>query len=106
MRFRVSDPQGVAAKRRRLRSQSIEALRAAWLAKRSESAAARTGLLVANDGFFRNQDESGITSFDESSKAPDNAAIGKFGFVQKAVFHLCDAFIVYARMVEDGLLFD
>lgn len=64
------------------------------------------GLLVVNDGFFRNQDESGITSFDESSKAADNAAIGKFGFGQKAVFHLCDAFIVYARMVEDGLLFD
>ncbi|WP_067732778.1 sacsin N-terminal ATP-binding-like domain-containing protein [Novosphingobium naphthalenivorans] len=59
------------------------------------------GLLVANDGFFRRQDESGITSFGESSKAADNAAIGKFGFGQKAVFHLCDAFIVYARR-EDG----
>lgn len=59
------------------------------------------GLLVANDGFFRKQDEGGITSFGESSKAADNAAIGKFGFGQKAVFHLCDAFIVYARR-EDG----
>ncbi len=59
------------------------------------------GLLVVNDGFFRRQDESGITSFGESSKAADNAAIGKFGFGQKAVFHLCDAFIVYARR-EDG----
>ena len=59
------------------------------------------GLLVANDGFFRRQDESGITSFGESSKAADNAAIGKFGFGQKAVFHLCDAFIVYARR-DDG----
>ena len=55
------------------------------------------GLLVANDGLFRKQDESGITSFGESSKAADSAAIGKFGFGQKAVFHLCDAFIVYAR---------
>jgi hypothetical protein len=55
------------------------------------------GLLVANDGFFRKQDESGITSFGESSKAADSAAIGKFGFGQKAVFHLCDAFIVYAQ---------
>jgi hypothetical protein len=55
------------------------------------------GLLVANDGFFRKQDESGITSFGESSKAADSAAIGKFGFGQKAVFHLCDAFIVCAR---------
>ncbi|MCB1972494.1 MAG: hypothetical protein KDG54_19020, partial [Geminicoccaceae bacterium] len=56
-----------------------------------------SGLLVANDGLFRKQDESGITSFGESSKAADSAAIGKFGFGQKAVFHLCDAFIVYAR---------
>lgn len=59
------------------------------------------GLLVANDGVFRKQDESGITSFGESSKAADSAAIGKFGFGQKAVFHLCDAFIGYARR-ENG----
>ncbi len=62
------------------------------------------GLLVANDGFFRKQDESGITSFGESSKAADSAAIGKFGFGQKAVFHLCDAFIVYAQR-ENGETF-
>lgn len=55
------------------------------------------GLLVANDGVFRKQDENGITSFGESSKALDSAAIGKFGFGQKAVFHLCDAFMVHAR---------
>jgi hypothetical protein len=62
------------------------------------------GLFVANDGVFRQQDESGITSFGESSKAADSAAIGKFGFGQKAVFHLCDAFIVYARR-ENGAPF-
>jgi hypothetical protein len=55
------------------------------------------GLLVANDGVFREEDERGITSFGESSKATDSAAIGKFGFGQKAVFHLCDAFVVYAH---------
>jgi hypothetical protein len=55
------------------------------------------GLLVANDGIFRKEDERGITSFGESSKATDSAAIGKFGFGQKAVFHLCDAFVVYAH---------
>jgi hypothetical protein len=54
------------------------------------------GLCVANDGVFRKEDERGITSFGESSKALDSAAIGKFGFGQKAVFHLCDAFVVYA----------
>ncbi|MGO8647483.1 sacsin N-terminal ATP-binding-like domain-containing protein [Rhizobium ruizarguesonis] len=62
------------------------------------------GLLVANDGFFRKEDEDGITSFGESSKATDSAAIGKFGFGQKAVFHLCDAFLVYARR-ENGETF-
>ncbi len=59
------------------------------------------GLLVANDGFFREEDKRGITSFGESSKSTDSAAIGKFGFGQKAVFHLCDAFVVYARG-DDG----
>src|SRR5208282_2691732 len=59
------------------------------------------GLLVLNDGFFREEDESGITSFGESSKAADSAAIGKFGFGQKAVFHLCDAFVVFAYRGSD-----
>jgi hypothetical protein len=54
------------------------------------------GLLVVNDGQFRKDDERGITSFGESGKATDSAAIGKFGLGQKAVFHLCDAFVVYA----------
>lgn len=54
------------------------------------------GLLVVNDGVFRKDDERGITSFGESGKAIDSAAIGKFGLGQKAVFHLCDAFVAYA----------
>lgn len=54
------------------------------------------GLLVVNDGVFRKEDQRGITSFGESDKATDNAVIGKFGFGQKSVFHLCDAFLVYA----------
>jgi hypothetical protein len=54
------------------------------------------GLLVVNDGEFRKDDERGIISFGESGKATDSAAIGKFGLGQKAVFHLCDAFVVYA----------
>ena len=53
------------------------------------------GLLIVNDGVFRKDDERGITSFGESGKATDSAAIGKFGLGQKAVFHLCDAFVVY-----------
>ena len=54
------------------------------------------GLLVVNDSVFKVEDERGIASFGESSKATDSGVIGKFGFGQKAVFHLCDAFIVYA----------
>ena len=54
------------------------------------------GLLVANDGFFRPDDERDIVSFGESGKATDSAAIGRYGIGQKAVFHLCDAFAVYA----------
>ena len=49
-----------------------------------------------NDGEFLEKDRAGITSFGESSKATDSATIGKFGFGQKAVFHLCDAFVIYA----------
>ena len=55
------------------------------------------GLLAINDRAFKESDERGITSFGESGKATDNAAIGKFEFGQKAVFHLCDAFIVYSH---------
>ena len=54
------------------------------------------GLLVANDGNFRHEDQDGIVSFGDSGKAADSAAIGKFGLGQKSVFHICDAFLVYA----------
>lgn len=54
------------------------------------------GLLIVNDGEFRPEDQEGILSFGESVKATDDATIGKFGFGQKAVFHLCDAFAVHA----------
>ena len=54
------------------------------------------GLLVANDGVLTDDDRYGILAFGESVKAADRAAIGKFGLGQKAVFHLCDAFVVHA----------
>ena len=54
------------------------------------------GLLIVNDGVFRERDGRDIVSFGESGKATDSAAVGKFGIGQKAVFHLCDAFVVYA----------
>ena len=54
------------------------------------------GLLVANDGEFSAKDRKGILAFGDSVKATDRAAIGRFGLGQKAVFHLCDAFVVHA----------
>ncbi len=54
------------------------------------------GLLVANDGEFSPKDRKGILAFGDSVKATDRAAVGRFGLGQKAVFHLCDAFVVYA----------
>lgn len=54
------------------------------------------GMLVVNDGEFSSKDARGILSFADSAKGDDSAAIGRFGFGQKAVFHLCDAFIAHA----------
>jgi len=54
------------------------------------------GLLVSNDGEFAERDGRGILSFADSAKGDDSGTIGRFGFGQKAVFHLCDAFIVHA----------
>ena len=54
------------------------------------------GLLVANTGRFEVKDGRGILSFADSAKGDETASIGRFGFGQKAVFHLCDAFIAHA----------
>ena len=59
------------------------------------------GLLVVNDGALTDRDRHGILAFGESVKAGDRAAIGKFGLGQKAVFHLCDAFVVHAVGVDE-----
>lgn len=54
------------------------------------------GLLVVNDGPFREKDGPGILSFADSAKGDETASIGRFGFGQKALFHLCDAFVAHA----------
>jgi hypothetical protein len=54
------------------------------------------GFLVVNDGGFRKRDVEGLLSFAASVKGDETAAIGRFGFGQKAVFHLCDAFVAHA----------
>ncbi|WP_029032928.1 sacsin N-terminal ATP-binding-like domain-containing protein [Salinarimonas rosea] len=52
------------------------------------------GLLVVNDGVFEAKDAKGIKHLSASSKTQDARSAGKFGLGQKAVFHLCDAFVV------------
>ena len=54
------------------------------------------GLLVINDGRFEAKDGRGILSFADTAKGDEVAAIGRFGFGQKAVFHLCDAFVAHS----------
>jgi len=54
------------------------------------------GFLVVNDGRFEAKDARGILSFADTAKGDEVTAIGRFGFGQKAVFHLCDAFIAHS----------
>lgn len=54
------------------------------------------GFLVANNGRFEEKDGRGILSFADTAKGDEVATIGRFGFGQKAVFHLCDAFVAHA----------
>ena len=61
------------------------------------------GVLILNDGGFSETDMKGIGTFGDSTKSEDSAQIGKFGIGQKAVFHLCDAFVVAARGYSDDV---
>ncbi len=61
-----------------------------------------SGMIVVNDGKFRMEHGKKMLSFANSSKAGEVGAIGRFGFGQKAVFHLCDAFIIHAFGHEDA----
>ena len=55
------------------------------------------GALILNDGQCSDNDMDGIRTFGDSTKTHDSSRIGKFGIGQKAVFHLCDAFVVVAK---------
>jgi hypothetical protein len=54
------------------------------------------GFAVANDGRFEAKDARGILSFADTAKGDEVTTIGRFGFGQKAVFHLCDAVIAHS----------
>ena len=58
-------------------------------------------LVAINDGRFRQRDARGIRQFGLSVKSADQGAIGKFGLGQKAVFHLCEAFLYCAEGVAE-----
>ncbi|WP_316195985.1 sacsin N-terminal ATP-binding-like domain-containing protein [Bradyrhizobium sp. SZCCHNRI3052] len=51
-------------------------------------------LLIVNNGSFSVENERGIRTLSATSKAEDAGSAGRFGLGQKAVFHVCDAFIV------------
>jgi hypothetical protein len=53
------------------------------------------GVLVGNDGGFSENDAEKMASFSSSTKMEDVSKVGRFGLGQKAVFHLCDAFVAY-----------
>ncbi|MCY4400173.1 MAG: hypothetical protein OXE96_12675 [Gemmatimonadetes bacterium] len=55
------------------------------------------GALILNDGECSDTDMEGIRTFADSTKSHDSSRAGKFGIGQKAVFHLCDAFVVVAN---------
>lgn len=61
------------------------------------------GLIVANDGAVRQEQFDAMRRASGGTKGGDASSVGRFGLGQKAVFHLCDAFIAQARIVgPDG----
>lgn len=57
---------------------------------------ATPALLVANDGHFKKEDGDAITRLRLGSKAGDAETIGRFGLGLKSIFHLCEAFFIFA----------
>jgi hypothetical protein len=55
------------------------------------------GLVVINDGIFKESDYSAILRFGLNEKAAEPATIGKFGLGMKSVFHLSEAFLFMAE---------
>lgn len=60
------------------------------------------GLLVVNDGRYTKRNDEGIRHASASSKTEETGSAGRFGLGQKAVFHLCDAFVVAPAGYGDG----
>ncbi|TMM48678.1 ATP-binding protein [Qipengyuania marisflavi] len=56
------------------------------------------GLFVANDGNVTRADWEGLQKAAGGSKGGQEAAVGRYGLGQKALYHLCDAYAVFARL--------
>lgn len=63
-------------------------------------------LIAVNDGAFSPKDLDAISSQSASSKAEDEAAVGRFGIGQKSVFHLCEAFCFLGSSALGGVIGD
>jgi hypothetical protein len=56
------------------------------------------GIFVANDGPVSAANWRGLKLAAGGSKGGDGEAVGRFGLGQKALYHLCDAYCVLARI--------
>ena len=56
------------------------------------------GLFIANNGPVSSEDWEGLQLAAGGSKGGDTQAVGRFGLGQKALYHLCDAYPVFARL--------
>jgi hypothetical protein len=60
------------------------------------------GLLVVNDGPLTRQQFDAMAEASGSDKARDIAKVGRFGLGQKALFNLCDAFVVQGWIEDEA----
>lgn len=56
------------------------------------------GLFIANDGLVSSAHWEALQLAAGGSKGGDTQAVGRFGLGQKALYHLCDAYPVFARL--------
>ena len=61
-------------------------------------------LLVANDGAVLDEHFDAMLNASGGSKGGDANTVGRFGLGQKAVYHLCDAFIARAFLEDQGCI--
>lgn len=56
------------------------------------------GIFVANDGAVSGNNWEALQLASGGGKAGDEHAVGRFGLGQKALYHLCDAYVLFARL--------